>query len=129
MKLQRICTYREAGVPLKEISKILDLGESVEREILEKTLKMLNTEAKRIKEKQEIVISMLEGGESIMEAIKGVNREFIIESLKSVGVDDDGLDKLHAKLEKVSPEAHQSFLEMLGCSEEEIKYIRENAQK
>ena len=63
-----------------------------------------------------------------MEAIKGINKDLIVESLKLIGVDDDGLDKLHAHLEKVSPDGHQSFLEMLGLSAEEIKHVRENAK-
>ncbi|TYQ14826.1 UNVERIFIED_CONTAM: DNA-binding transcriptional MerR regulator [Acetivibrio alkalicellulosi] len=123
-RLERICTYREAGVPLKEISKVLCMGESVERVVLEKTLEMLNNEAKKVRARQEIIINMLEGEGNIMEEIKGINKDIIIEALKSIGVDDDGLDQLHAKLEEISPKAHQNFLEILGCSEEEIKIIR-----
>lgn len=128
-KLDRICTFREAGVPLTEISKILNTDNNIERDILEKTLQMLNSEAKKIKSRQEKIIKMLEGGEDIMAAAKGIDKDLIIESLRLVGVNDDGLDKLHANLEKSSPESHQSFLEFLGFTEEEIKYIRTNAQK
>lgn len=127
--LKSICTYREAGVSLGAIAEILSLGENIEREILERTLFKLNMEAQKIKEKQELIVKMIEGGKNIMEAIKGINGNLIKESLKLIGVDDDGMDKLHAHLEKTSPEGHQSFLEMLGLSEEEIKYVRDNAKE
>lgn len=127
-ELERICTFREAGVPLTEISRILNTDNNIEREILEKTLEMLNSESKKIKRKQETIIKMLEGGNIIMESAKGINKDLIIESLRSIGISDEGLDKLHEHLEKASPETHQSFLELLGFTEEEIKYIRKNAQ-
>lgn len=127
--LERICTYREAGVPLGEISKILDTGENIERDILERTLEVLNNEAKKIRMKQELIVRLLEGGESIMDAMKGINRDIIVGALKSAGVTDDGMHKIHAHLEKESPESHQAFLEILGLTEEEIKYIRGNAKK
>ena len=127
--LERICTYREAGVPLSEISKILNTGGNMEKDILERTLEVLNNEAKKIRMKQEFIIKLLEGGESIMDATKGINRDLLVGAFKSAGVTDDVLDKIHVPLEKASPESHQSFLEMLGFSEEEIKYIRGNAQR
>lgn len=128
-KLERICTYRDAGVPLNEISKILSFGENTEREILEKTLEMLNLQSKKVRQKQEIIIKLLEGGGNIMEMIKGINKDLIVESLKQIGVTDEGLMKLHAKLEKSSPETHVAFMQILGISEEEIRLIRADAQK
>lgn len=128
-QLERICTYREAGVPLNEITKILCLGKNAEREILERTLEMLNSEVKKIKKKQKIIISMLEGSQNLVESINGINKDLILESLRLLGIDEDGLVKLHSHLEKTSPEAHKAFLEALEFSEEEIKCIRKNAQK
>ena len=49
-RLEKICTYRDAGVPLAEIVQILSHENSEEREILERTLQMLNVKAKEIKE-------------------------------------------------------------------------------
>lgn len=128
-KLHKICIFKDAGVPLTEIAKILNKDGSIEREILEKTLGMLNYEARKIKAKQENVIKLLEGGTNIMESIKGLNRDLIVESLSAIGVNDEGMDKLHAVLEKKSPEAHRAFLELLGLTTEEIEYIRKNAKR
>lgn len=128
-QLERICMYREAGVSLKDINKLLDLDKNTEREILEKTLSILNCEAKKVKKKQKLIVNLLEGNENIIEAINGINKDLIIESLKLVGIDKPTLDRIHANIEKSSPKTHKALLESFGFSNDEINFIREKARK
>ncbi len=59
--LRKICMYRDAGVPLTDISKMIEIScdEDTVVDILEKTLHMLNEQARRIREKQQVVINMI----------------------------------------------------------------------
>ena len=59
--LRKICMYRDAGVPLTDISKMIEIScdEDTAVDILEKTLHMLNEQARRIREKQQVVINMI----------------------------------------------------------------------
>lgn len=50
-----------------------------------------------------------------------------VELFKQVGVDKETLNKWHHEFENKFPEDHQSFLEWLGLSPEEIKKIRSEA--
>ena len=59
--LRKICMYRDAGVPLTDISKMIEVScdEDTAVDILEKTLHVLNEQARRIREKQQVVINMI----------------------------------------------------------------------
>ena len=59
--LKKICMYRDAGVPLADIAALLSTPgeEDTTAVILERTLRMLNDEARRVKEKQRAVIHMI----------------------------------------------------------------------
>ena len=59
--LKKICMYRDAGVPLADISRMIGMhcDEDTTADILEKTLHMLNEQARRIREKQQVVINMI----------------------------------------------------------------------
>ena len=48
--------------------------------------------------------------------------------LRATGLSDTDMEKWHIEFEKISPEAHQDFLESLGIKEEEIKSIRKQAR-
>ncbi len=59
--LKKICMYRDAGVPLADIAKMIGrpCDEDTTADILEKTLQMLNDQACRIRKKQQVVIKMI----------------------------------------------------------------------
>ena len=70
--LEKICMYRDAGVPLADIAVLLSASgdEDTTAVILEKTLRMLNDEARRVKEKQRAVVQMMQrknSGEIVVE--------------------------------------------------------------
>lgn len=53
-----------------------------------------------------------------------LNKEQWITLMRSVGLSDDDLHKWHSEFEKMSGEAHQEFLEILGIPPSDIKKIR-----
>lgn len=56
--------------------------------------------------------------------MKNVTKEQFIAVLDDAGVTDDQKARLHAAFEKRYPEAHQSFLEMLGLPADAIRDLR-----
>lgn len=126
--LDKICIYREAGMRLTEIAQILDSPENQKSEVLERTLSLLNEEARKIREKQNIIIEMLNGKGNLSDDNAGKRRKLIYESLKLIGIDEAATSKLHVYLEKNSPDIHLDFLEAMGFSSEEIDTICSKAK-
>ena len=53
-----------------------------------------------------------------------LNKEQWIQLMRNAGMDDDGMHTWHKEFEKLSPDAHDEFLGILGIDAEEIKKIR-----
>ena len=53
-----------------------------------------------------------------------MNKEQWVVLFRTVGLDDKTMTRWHHEFEARYPDGHQSFLEWLGISEEEIKSIR-----
>lgn len=126
MQLGRICTYREAGVPLDEIGHILDMGESIERAVLEKTLSLLNKEARQIKQRQDKVTSMLheEKGPISLD----IDLRSVMSTLEAIGFGEDMLLKIHKMIEDESPDMHRKLLTLLDFSNDEVNSILSRVQ-
>lgn len=122
-RLERICIYREAGVPLEEIRMILSQEEPAEILVLERTMALLNMQARDIREKQRKVAVMLEGVSGQMRASTGLDKEFVLSALGAIGVGEEELRRFHALLERRSPDAHRMLLENLGFPEHEVLEI------
>ena len=57
-------------------------------------------------------------------SVSNMTREQWIEVFQASGLDDAAMDRWHREFEKMSPEAHQDFLESLGIAPQEIAQIR-----
>lgn len=55
-----------------------------------------------------------------------MNKEKWVTLFQDIGMDDTTMLKWHHFFEKKYPSEHQSFLEWLGISQEEIKVIRKS---
>lgn len=55
---------------------------------------------------------------------QAMNKESWVALFQSIGLDDEKMALWHKEFENRHPEGHQSFLEWLGISGEEIKSIR-----
>ena len=121
-RLERICAYRDAGVPLAKIPGILDHEADDEREILEKTLLMLNQKAQEIKKNQERITALL-NHESVERSSIQIDLRAIMDSIIQMGFGEDVFLQIHGILEHKTPAGHLSFLELCGFSNEEISRI------
>lgn len=123
-RLSQICALREAGVPLNEITDILNTGGINESSILEKRLNELNHEIKYLRLQQKFIIEMLKT-KYLTDKKMPMDKQTFISILQSTGLDEETMNYFHVQFEKNSPDSHQFFLEFLGISDEDIKQIRD----
>ena len=126
-RLSRICTYREAGVPLLQIKDLLGQDGAMERTVLEKRLESLNSEMQNLRLKQKLIVAML-GGKSPEGLYLPLAKQTFVAALSSAGLDELAQHRLHMEFEKNSPESHQAFLEFLGLTDDEIAGIRKHSK-
>ncbi|MFK5971351.1 MAG: MerR family transcriptional regulator [Candidatus Marithrix sp.] len=122
-KMELINIYRQIGLPLNVISKILASEQDVSARILEQRLKQLNQEINQLRVQQQLIIDLLKNKQALQNT-RILNKESWIAILKATGLDETLMHKWHIEFEKSSPEAHQDFLESLGIPTEEITTIR-----
>ena len=122
-RMEQINIYRQAGLSLEEINKILNTGDSSTSFILEKRLDELNEEILRLREQQHFIIQILKNDE-LLKRIQVINKDTWISLLESLGFDHTTMERWHIEFENSFPEEHQMFLKSLGLPLEEINKIR-----
>lgn len=128
-RLQQICLYRETGMPLNEIKRILESPQNNLDLILEKQLGELNETIRRLQIQRQLIVQMVKN-----KRIPTANADMLDENafvlvLNKIGLNGNNLEQLHMEFEKLFPEEHQAFLEFLRIPPDEIKKIREHSQK
>jgi DNA-binding transcriptional MerR regulator len=121
--LERICTFREAGMPLVDIQKLLSCRAGPSVKILEEHLHELGEQIIKLRSQQHSIIAMLKTmtGKSYTPV---VNKEMWVHMLEAAGMDEAAMIKWHIEFERCAPSAHYEFLLSLGIPEEEAKQIQ-----
>ena len=122
-RLERICTYREFGLPLEEIARLLEAGESDVARALERCFEDLSAEIYRLRGQQKMIIRILLSGR-MLEKTEFKSRASWIAFLVTCGFSEEDMHRWHMEFERTSPEKHRQFLEYLGIPANEIKAIR-----
>lgn len=122
-RLKQICIYRETGLGLDSIKKILSSPSGKSAAILEKRLSQLNQEIQSLREQQQVIVNMLSKSR-LMDRTRVLDKEKWVGILKAAGLDDAAMARWHVAFETLSPQAHQDFLESLGIAKKEIREIR-----
>jgi len=122
-RLQKIMLFREAGVPLAEISNLLNAANLDVTAILLKRMGELNKEIEVIKAQQDIIIKLLENS-VLYKNLKSIDDNTWQTILNMAGIKREKSDEWHTEFEKHSPLQHQLFLELLGFDKEEIRDLR-----
>ncbi len=127
-RLHRICRYREAGLSLSDIQRLLEERSPVSYfATLEKRLSDLNEEIGSLRRQQQVIVGILkEDNKSASGQV--MNKEQWIELLRTSGLDEAGMQRWHCGFEKLSGSCHHDFLRSLGLDEKEIQRIRRNSR-
>jgi len=127
-RLEQICTYRRAGLPLKDIARIIktNSGKGVVY-LLKKRLEDLNNEIRALRNQQHFIVALLKNNR-ILSRISFMNKKSWIQLLQNSGLDEAARNKWHREFERLAPKAHQDFLESLGIPAAEIALIRKQSR-
>ncbi len=121
-RLQKICTFREAGIPLEQMKELLDADISREAEALTEKLQVLNKEIRELRIKQKLIVELLKS-KYITDTKLMLNMETFAQLFSEMGFDEIQMGHFHKRFESNDPEAHRFFLEFLGMEDEEIKAL------
>ena len=122
-RLERIMIYRDAGLPLEAIAELMPADGASASAVLERHLLAVNEEMGRLREQQRVIARLL-GDACGLRGGRAMNKTQWVALLASTGLDEAGMARWHREFEKMSPEAHQDFLESLGIAPQEIAQIR-----
>ena len=122
-RLAQICRYRQTGMSLDTIATVLAAPRKKTVKALEQRLAALNREIRELRVQQQTIVTLLED-RSLLAGTRVLDKRRWVAVLRSAGLDDAAMGQWHVAFERMSPEAHQDFLESLGIDGPEIAEIR-----
>ena len=121
-RLERICQYRSAGLPLADIRALLATPGQPTARLLEKRLRQTSAEIGALRGQQRLLASLLRvAGRKVPPA---VDKHMWVSMLKAAGVSQKSMERWHREFERRAPRDHHGFLASLGIPESEIARIR-----
>ena len=122
-RLGQICTFRNTGVALADIKRMLASDNTPSVKILENRLLEIGEQIADLKSQQQVIIRLLKEMTSDVYG-PAIDKQMWIKMLQAAGMDEPAMMKWHAEFESRSPGAHHDFLLSLGISQIEAKDIR-----
>ncbi|WP_136809194.1 MerR family transcriptional regulator [Desulfosediminicola flagellatus] len=122
-KLEQICLYRKAGLPLKHIEKILNSPQTEFTNVLKQRFVELNSEISELYEQQKVVAGLLQNTDLLRES-RAMTKEIWTSLLQGAGFSEEDMHQWHIRFEKMAPQKHLQFLRQLNIPEDEIENIR-----
>ncbi len=126
-RMELIDLYRQAGLPLKDIARVLDSDRGVAAELLAERLRSLGREIRQLRRRQQRIVELLKSEVALRET-RSLDKKGWVAILRATGLSDDDMRRWHVEFERLSPAAHQDFLESLGLGDTEIARIRDGAR-
>jgi MerR family transcriptional regulator, thiopeptide resistance regulator len=127
-RLRQIRLYRQTGLPLAEIRRLLarpkkDLAAALERQLYEVLAQM-----EALRSRQRVIVELLRN-RRLLEQVRNMDREKWVRLLRASGFTDEDLGRWHRDFERTDPAYHQRFLEFLGLPADEIPIIRAHSRQ
>ena len=126
-RLAAICRYREIGLSLKTIGRILGTSREGVGAALEQRLRRIEDQIKALRSQQRVIRRLL-GQPPPADMAEGLTREKWTTLLRASGMTDTDMLQWHVEFERLFPDDHQLFLESLGITPEDIEAIRTFSQ-
>lgn len=125
-RLATICSFRQAGLTIEDIRRVLSMEENVNGVVLQRRMRELGDEIRTLQTQQLLLGKMLQS-QSQGALTATVDKQAWIEMLRAAGMNDAAMRVWHTEFERRAPEAHHNFLLALGISEEETLVIRKQS--
>ncbi|MBI4800064.1 MAG: MerR family transcriptional regulator [Desulfarculus sp.] len=126
-RLEQICLYRQTGLSLADIAKVLEAPDSRLAATLERRLEELNQDIARLREQQRFILGILKNP-ALGRKVGVMNRQTWVWLLTASGFSPEDMRRWHLEFERLAPDKHQQFMEFLCIPAEEIAQIRQMAQ-
>ncbi|MGI9319493.1 MAG: MerR family transcriptional regulator [bacterium] len=126
-RLKRIDTFRQAGVPLREIRKLLENDSEGLRATLEMRLGTINDSITALRDQQRLIAALLQD-HTVLSLAGSLDKQGWVAVLRASGMSDEDMNHWHAQFERLNPEAHREFLLSLGIEPKEVEQIRVRAR-
>ncbi len=123
-RLEQICAYRDAGLKLDDIRRILDRPETDASSVLKRRLVELNAEIEALRDHQRSILRLLKSNQSLWRT-KMITKDKLVSIMRAAGLTEEDMSRFHAEFERNAPAEHQEFLEFLHIPADEIRTIRE----
>lgn len=117
-RLERICRFRDAGVPIKDIAAILSDTASSITDILEARLRDLGEEKKRLDFQQEVITRLI-GSRQVLKQANIQDGASWRETLLASGLSEDAIRRWHAAFSASDHEGYLAFLKAVGLPPDE----------
>lgn len=125
-RLAAICAYREMGLSLEAIARLLDSPAST-RALLEDHAHFISQQISQLQKQQCRVLALLQQPQLSSDSAMMDKAQWVA-ILRNCGMSDDDMWQWHAEFERAQPKAHTQFLQSLGIAEDEIQSIKMRAQ-
>ncbi len=122
-QMERICQFRDAGLTLKDIRRVLSSGGKPGVKLLEERMREIAESIVKLKDQQRILAGML-GRIASGNSAGPVDVELWVEMLEAAGMDQKSRKRWHTEFEQRAPAAHEEFLLSLGILRDEVAQIR-----
>jgi MerR family transcriptional regulator, thiopeptide resistance regulator len=122
-RLEQVCVYRRAGLPLADIDQVLESPDSSLVATLEKRLVELNEDMERLRHQQHFIVELLKNHDVVAQ-VTVLNKDTWVSLLKASGFSEVDMLRWHVEFERLAPEKHLRFLKFLSIPDEEIEEIR-----
>lgn len=126
-RLEAIRTYRQAGLTMEEIGRILDCEESPDAGILGNRLEAIAQQIRSLQAQQRVLSAMLKAVTGDFQP-HDVDKKMWTSMLAAAGMDEAAMGRWHMAFETEAPKAHHAFLLSLGITEKEAHEIRARAR-
>jgi DNA-binding transcriptional MerR regulator len=127
-RLERVVRYRQAGLSLLTIRRVLDAQEPGLMDALAARLLALNQEIRRLREQQRFILGQLHGRKKL-ESLAFMSKAKFVALLKAGGFTEEDMARWHVAFERSAPLEHQRFLEFLCIPDDEIRKIRDRSAR
>lgn len=122
-RLASIVTYRQAGIPLKSIKRMLDAAPIRVNGTLEQRLREIQQQIQNLRSQQQFIVGMLKDAVLRGEA-PARTRDQWVDLLRACAFTDEDMRRWHVEMERENPRAHARFLRRIGLSSADVARIR-----
>lgn len=122
-RLERIVTFRRAGISLETIKTILEAAPKAVNHTLETRLSEIQKQIGALRTQQRFIVELLK--DAIVRGEQPARtKAHWVALLRACTFTEDDMRQWHVEMERANPAAHARFLKRIGLSAAEIERVR-----